>query len=230
MKSRPLRTNLSCPYSFTERVSAAKPNTTFGRPDRAEVCRELAREPSILDPRHADEGERQRAEDQIEEPAAVRRDGVVVALRYSRRDELDLAQREAEASVLRLAVPRLRLGVREEDLRRARLEQERAERRGIDLGEALAREDERRVALAEHPEPLLDLRREDRDAEERPRLFENDEGRRTGQATSAIELLPLNGGGWVGVTAGLDGSGHTAPHPNPLRKGEGVSRRMRQGR
>ena len=136
--------------------------------------------PEVLDllaPRDADEAQRLGSEAQVEHASAELGDVVVVALGDRVSDELDLRLVEAELPVelARLAAASLR--VRQEDLRAARLEQEIALGRVEDVGQALAHEDDRAVALAQNPEPLLDLRGEDRVVEEQPRLLEDEEAR-----------------------------------------------------
>ena len=44
-----------------------------------------------------------------------------------------------------------------------------------------------------------------------------------GLAKTTARLLPLDGGGWVGVLRAPISSYPTTPHPNPPRKGEGAA-------
>ena len=131
----------------------------------------------------ADEGEGGGAERELEQPPSERRDVIVVALGRGLGDDLDLAIGESEALVHLAARGVLRLGIGQIELGWAGLEDYVAMRRVGDLAEALGREHDGRVFLAQRAQPLLDLRAEDAVGEHHPGFVENDERR------AAIEAL-----------------------------------------
>ena len=72
-----------------------------------------------------------------------------------------------------------RLGIRQEDFREARLDDDVADRRVRHVADALRLQDRRSVTLAQGLEPLADLLAKERVRERKPRFAEGDERRAT---------------------------------------------------
>ena len=110
-----------------------------------------------LAPGHSDEAQGHGA--QVEADQAPPEGGhvVVLPLGDGHRQHPRLPAVEADALVEPTHLLALRLGVRQEDLRRARLQDEVAPHRTDHVCQALTDEDHGRILLAERPEPLLEL-------------------------------------------------------------------------
>ena len=106
------------------------------------------------------ERERDRTEAEFEQAIAAPRLAVVVALRRRPRDDLDLPVVQAEAAIdggdLRLD----RAFIRQEQSRRAALDDRRRDRARFDIGERLGGEDDGGVLLAQRLQPFAQLRRQ----------------------------------------------------------------------
>ena len=129
------------------------------------------------------EGERDRAETQLEQPIAAARLAVIVALRRRAREDLDLAIVEAEAAIDRGDLRLDRALVRQEDARRAALDDGRRDVAAVDVGERLRGEDDGGVLLAQRLQPLAELLGEGRIVEHQPALVDDEQasaGRRGG--------------------------------------------------
>src|SRR6266542_3919805 len=109
----------------------------------------------------------------------MRRDVVVLPLRAGMCQNLDLALAHAESTVERRRMLRRRLRVRQEYLRRARLDDDVTLRAPDDFADRLTREDDGGVLLAKRPEPLLDFLAEERVSEHYPRLVDHEKRRST---------------------------------------------------
>jgi hypothetical protein len=102
---------------------------------------------------------------------------VVVALGGRAAQNLDLAVVEAEAAVdggdLRFERPL----VRQEEARRAALDDRRRDRAAVDVGERLRREDDARVLLSQRFQPLPELAGKAAVVEREPALVDDQQGR-----------------------------------------------------
>src|SRR6185295_18182461 len=128
-----------------------------------------------------EKSERRGTEAQLEEPAAPRRNEVVVAFRPSAREDLDLGGIEPEIGIKRRGLAVSRIRIRQQDTRRTTLEEYLPVRRLVELREALCDENDRGVLLAQRQEPLPDPLREGRLHQRQPCLLNDDQGRRAGE-------------------------------------------------
>src|SRR3989475_3010159 len=106
-------------------------------------------------PRHSDEAEGYRPEPQADEPPSQRGHYVILPLRKSARQDLELPAVQTDPFVKPTDVVALGLGIRQEDLRRTGLEDDVATRGVHDVRHALAHENHRGVLLPQSPEPAL---------------------------------------------------------------------------
>ena len=132
-------------------------NPLDARPDRSWRRRRKGRAPT-------------RTEAQFEQAIAAPRLAVIVALGRRPRDDLDLAVVEAEAAIDRGDLRLDRALVRQEDPRRAALDDRRRDRAVVDVGERLGGEDDGGVLLAQRLQPFAQLARRSRDRRGRASL------------------------------------------------------------
>ena len=122
-------------------------------------------------------GERDFAEPELEQAIAPAALAVVVALRRRPAQDLDLAIAKPEPAVGRRDLRFERAFVGEEHSRRAALDDRRRDRRAVDVGEALGREDDARVLLAQRLQPFPELAGEAFVVERQPALVDDQQGR-----------------------------------------------------
>ena len=117
------------------------------------------------------EGERDLAEAELEQAIAAPRLAVIVALRRGAGEDLDLAIVESEAPIDRGDLRLDRALVRQEEPRRAALDDGGRDGAAVDVGERLGGEDDGGVLLAQRLQPLAQLRGKavDRRAQASPR-------------------------------------------------------------
>ena len=123
----------------------------------------------------AEKRESHGAEIEIDQPAAVGGEDVVVPFgrRLGENAQHALVQADRGIESRRRFGGRLRIG--KEDFGRAALVKDLAEGALVEIGERLRDKDDGGVELAELAEPGGDPFREERMGEKRPRLFENDQ-------------------------------------------------------
>ena len=177
---RPALEQLGRPGQVPWRAGSARRSRAGRRPPRHAVDELL-----VVGRGGAAQGQRHRAEAQLEQAVAARGLGVVVALGRGVREDLDLARVEAEALVdaLRLRLERAVVG--QEDARRAALDQRRRDGRALDVGQRLGGEHHRDVLLAQRLEPLADAGGEQRRrrGRSRPRRGSSSVGRPSKRAS-----------------------------------------------
>src|SRR3546814_7109522 len=93
------------------------------------------------------------------------------------RYQLDLSVVEPESLIDGAALRLHRTIVRQEDALRTAFDDGRSDRRPGDIGEALSREHHGYILLAQHLQPFLDARGEERVVEEYPGLIEDEQRR-----------------------------------------------------
>ena len=103
------------------------------------------------------EGERDLAQAELEQAVAAARLAVIVALRRRAAEDLDLAVVEAEAAIDGRDLRLERALVRQEDARRAALDDRRRDGAAVDVGERLGGEDDAGVLLAQRLQPFAQL-------------------------------------------------------------------------
>ena len=123
------------------------------------------------------EGEGDRPEIKIEQAVAVRTLDIIVPLRRCPRDQLDLACIEAEPFIRRALRWLLGPCIGEEDTRRGALDQARRNRACGDVRQALRREHDRDILLAQRLQPVAQAACKHRMIEEQPGLIEDKQGR-----------------------------------------------------
>ena len=141
-------------------------------------------------------GERDRAKTKLEQAIAPAGLAVVVALGCGAREDLDLAIVEAEAAIDRGDLRLDRALVRQEDARRAALDDRGRDVAAVDIGERLGGEDHGRILLAERLQPLAKLLGEGRVVEDQPTLVDDEQGRPAVEAAlDAMEEIGQHSGG-----------------------------------
>ena len=123
------------------------------------------------------EGERDLAEAKLEQPVAAPRLAVIVALRRGPGEDLDLAVVEAEAAIDRGDLRLDRALVRQEQPRRAALDDGGRDRRAIDVGQRLGGEDDGGVLLAQRLQPFAELAGKALVVERQPAFVDDQQGR-----------------------------------------------------
>src|SRR5260370_176280 len=139
----------------------ASPTKPLGRPPASVAGHQLVHRKDGLTASHPREAQGHRAEPEADQAPTERRRVVVLALGDRHREQVDLAAVEPDPLVEPSHLLALGLRVRQEDLGRARFENDAATGRPDHVGQALADEHHGRVLLPERPEPLLDLLAED---------------------------------------------------------------------
>src|SRR5207237_3264683 len=108
----------------------------------------------ILGLAHAGEGQCHLAEPELEEPIAVSRLEIIIALGRSAGNHLDLPSVQAEPLVCSAALRLERARVRQEDAGETAFEDCRGDPALVDIGEALRREYDARVLPPQWLQPL----------------------------------------------------------------------------
>lgn len=120
------------------------------------------------------ESERDLAKSEVEKAVSAAGLAIIVALRSRPAQYLDLAVVEAEALVDTGYLRFERALVGQEYPGRAALDDSGRDRRSLDIGETLRRENHARIFLAKRLQPFAQLRGEGRAVEDEPALVDDD--------------------------------------------------------
>ena len=162
------------------------------------------------------EGERDLGEAELEQAIAAPRLAVIVALRRRPAQDLDLAVVETEAAIDRGDLRLERALIRQEEPRRAALDDRGRDRRAIDIGERLGGEDDARILLPQRLQPFAELPGEAGVVEREPAFVDDEQGRPAVEPVAdAVEEIGEHGG----RRAGADQALPSRRPGRPLRQG-----------